>query len=148
MEGSNAPSIENPYRPFLGVKLVHAYPCQNDGADGYNIRYADGYVSWCPKDVFESAYFRLTLENSITMGDVKEFMGDVESHRLDPKTCLVKAEYKTGFVQYNTSSCVDPENYDEEIGRVVGIQKLQDNLFFALGFVLQWGRKGLKATKN
>ena len=27
-----------------------------DKMEGYEVRYADGYISWCPKEVFEEAY--------------------------------------------------------------------------------------------
>lgn len=51
---------------YIGVKIIHAEPCQardDDrrgdypvGADGYRVTYEDGYQSWSPKEVFDSAY--------------------------------------------------------------------------------------------
>ena len=49
---------------FIGVKLVEAEPSpawkdmgeHKTGDPGYKVRYADGYESWSPKDVFEEAY--------------------------------------------------------------------------------------------
>ena len=41
---------------YIGTKLIEAEPAQKYGLDGYNVRYADGYESWSPKDVFEDAY--------------------------------------------------------------------------------------------
>jgi hypothetical protein len=51
---------------FLGMKVVEAepapatdnFPRGNNavGDPGYHIKYPDGYESWCPKDIFESAY--------------------------------------------------------------------------------------------
>ena len=35
--------------------------------DGYHVRYADGYESWSPKDVFEKAYHN--LETGMTFSD-------------------------------------------------------------------------------
>ena len=29
---------------------------------GYHVKYSDGYDSWSPKEVFESAYRKITLE--------------------------------------------------------------------------------------
>ena len=44
---------------YVGTKIVEAWPAQKDGADGYSVKYADGYISWSPKDVFEAAYLPL-----------------------------------------------------------------------------------------
>lgn len=50
-------------RQYIGTKIVMAEhrhelnnPVESDPADGYVIHYPDGYVSWCPKEVFEEAY--------------------------------------------------------------------------------------------
>lgn len=44
---------------FVGTKIIEAWPAQRDGADGYSVKYADGYISWSPQDVFEAAYLPL-----------------------------------------------------------------------------------------
>lgn len=51
-------------RMYIGTKQVEAEPCpawedrgdHKAGDPGYKVRYADGYESWSPKDVFEAAY--------------------------------------------------------------------------------------------
>jgi hypothetical protein len=40
-------------KTYIGVKIVQAEPEAKDGKDGYKVQYEEGYVSWCPKDVFE-----------------------------------------------------------------------------------------------
>lgn len=47
---------------YIGVKVVKAWPqmeCDIEpgrvGRLGYAVQYEDGYVSWCPADVFEAA---------------------------------------------------------------------------------------------
>src|SRR5208337_1449604 len=35
---------------------IVAWPQFKGSADGYGVQYPDGYVSWSPKDIFESAY--------------------------------------------------------------------------------------------
>lgn len=53
---------------YIGVKVVQAKPCtsrefadlmgrpcDSENADGYKVRYEDGYISWCPKAQFEKA---------------------------------------------------------------------------------------------
>lgn len=41
---------------YIGTKQVTAWPEDKDGKAGYGIKYADGYISWSPKDVFEASY--------------------------------------------------------------------------------------------
>lgn len=44
---------------YIGIKQVTAWEQEKDGADGYAVKYSDGYTSWSPKDVFESAYINI-----------------------------------------------------------------------------------------
>jgi hypothetical protein len=41
---------------YIGTKQITAWEQEKDGAQGYAVKYADGYTSWSPKDVFEAAY--------------------------------------------------------------------------------------------
>ena len=45
---------------YYGTKKITAWPCikdgEQDGAQGYAVKYSDNYTSWSPKDVFEEAY--------------------------------------------------------------------------------------------
>lgn len=43
-------------KEYIGIKQVTAWPETRDGKEGYAVKYADGYTSWSPKDVFEAAY--------------------------------------------------------------------------------------------
>lgn len=43
-------------REYYGTKKVTAWEDTKDGNLGYGVKYADGYVSFSPKDVFEAAY--------------------------------------------------------------------------------------------
>lgn len=51
---------------YIGTKMIEAEACpawkdaggHKTGDPGYRVRYADGYESWSPKDVFEAAYRR------------------------------------------------------------------------------------------
>lgn len=45
---------------YYGTKRVTAWEQDKDGKQGYAVKYADGYISWSPKDVFETAYQPLT----------------------------------------------------------------------------------------
>lgn len=41
---------------YYGTKRITAWKQEKDGAAGYAVKYADGYLSWSPADVFEAAY--------------------------------------------------------------------------------------------
>ena len=145
---------------YMGIKLLQAKPMtrgdyniyrgwtipanENPADDGYLVKGSSTYETWSPKDAFEMAYLPLDNDTSITPAVVNGFIANVSASQVDGKTCLVKAQSLTGFMQYETSSCVVPENYDERIGTEVAMKEIKKQLWFALGFVLQWARFGLK----
>jgi hypothetical protein len=135
---------------YVGVKIVFAWPESNKGKPGYAVRYPDGYTSWSPKDIFEAAYLPMGdgNDNTVTpeMVDLftgKEYYGESLP---DGKTTLTSCKTISGFMQYETSSCVDPKNYDAILGSELGLKKIKDTLWKCLGFVVQWGRYGLKGN--
>lgn len=65
-------------KKYVGTKIVTAWPqlnynvgAQNQpGADGYAVKYEDGYISWSPKETFEKAYRAIEGdEQHLTFGD-------------------------------------------------------------------------------
>ena len=137
---------------YVGVKIVFAWPEVKDGKEGYAVKYPDGYTSWSPKEVFEASYLPMGEgnHNTVTQGMITEFIGNgLESSDLpDGKTTLVQCKTITGFMQYETASCVDPKNYDARMGITIGVRKIEETLWKCLGFVVQWGKFGLKATEK
>ena len=146
---------------FIGVKTVEAVPMTaieafnrgyrvpsdlNDSTQGYEVTYSDGYKSWCPKDVFEASYFGLVKKNDgtkILKEDVEAFIGNVDVMTIGDKTTVVNAHTLTGFDMVRHSSCVDPKNYDQELGKKYAMEEVVNNLWAHLGFVLQWAKYGL-----
>ena len=130
---------------YVGVKIVQAWEEEREGRHGYAVKYPDGYTSWSPKQAFESAYLPMGQDPStVTSSMVDLFTGrEYESSTIDEKTTLVKCDTLTGFRQYETSSCVDPKNYDPEIGSEICVDRIKDRIWKYLGFVVQWGRFGL-----
>lgn len=49
----------------------------------------------------------------------------------------VSVRMKNGFVLHETTTCVDPENYDERIGRHICLQRIEEKIWFLLGYALQ-----------
>ncbi len=146
---------------YIGVTMLEAKPMTKgeyikqehreipgDPCDpGYLVKTPDGYWDWVPKDYFEEVYFPLEDPTKISLEDIDRMLSLEEATQIDEKTTLVKANTKTGFVQYEPSSCVDPANYDHDIGIQVGMERIKERVWPFMGFVLSWGRFGLKEKK-
>ena len=135
---------------YIGVKKVTAWPEARDGKAGYAVKYEDGYISWSPADVFERSYFRLDTHegNSLVENDITRFIDSVESTTMGEKTTVAKATLINGYEMVEGSSCVDPKNYNEELGTRIALGKMRDQVWGLLGFVLQWAHKGIKPEEN
>lgn len=148
---------------YIGCKLVEAEEMKLDefnfifkhletdkDTEGYKIVYSDGYTSWCPKEVFEKSYLKLDPNSdlktdvSISQSMVDSFIKDIKVSTIGDKTTLVTATLVNGFEIHGLSSCVDKENYDEEVGRKICLAKIMDQVWNLLGFLLQSAVGGLK----
>lgn len=49
-------------KAYIGSKIILARPQERNGEPGYEVQYPDGYMSWSPKDTFETAYREVTSE--------------------------------------------------------------------------------------
>lgn len=60
---------------YIGTKEILAWVQEKNGKPGYAVKYADGYISWSPKDVFEAAY-RVCEgdQQALTFGDALHFL--------------------------------------------------------------------------
>lgn len=132
---------------YVGVKIIEAWEQEKDGQPGYAVKYADGYISWSPREAFEAAYLPMGLDKSrVSEETVERFLdrGRLRAMELDDKTVLARADTLTGFTQYETSACVDPKNFDFQIGKDICIGRIKETLWKCLGFVVQWGNSGLR----
>lgn len=130
-----------------GYKIGNAHPDDM----GYEVTYPDGYKSWTPRDVADNAYFPLSENNNgtkILKEDVEKFITDVEVMTVGEKTTVVNAHTLTGFDTVRHSSCVDPKNYSEELGKKYAMEEVVNSLWSHLGFVLQWAKYGLNAESK
>lgn len=140
---------------YISVKLIKAEPCKawkdfkghKAGDEGYKLYYPDGYISWCPKNIFEVQYLELENENSITQKDVDNFIEKTETIKMGDKTTVVQATFKNGFSMVSGSSCVEPKNFDMEIGKQCCMEKIKDHVWEFLGFLLQSAKNGFKGDK-
>lgn len=140
---------------YISVKMIKAEPCKAwkdfkghmTGDEGYKIYYPDGYVSWCPKDIFESQYLELEKEDTITQKDVDNFISKFEAIKMGDKTTVTQATLKNGFLMVAGSACVEPKNFDLEIGKQCCMERIKNNIWEFLGFLLQSAKNGFKGDK-
>ena len=132
--------------------LTKGYRVNDKSGDtlGYEITYDSGYKSWSPKEVADAAYFILDEKSDgsrILQEDVEKFITNVDAITVGDKTTVVNAHTLTGFDTVGHSSCVDPKNYSEKLGKKYAMEEIVNSLWAHLGFVLQWAKYGLKGNK-
>lgn len=94
-------------------------------------------------DVTNAEWFKLKSEKStITQEDVNAFIRIVETIKVGEKTTLVTVTLLNGFTLTESSSCVDPANYDHDMGKEICLNKIIDKVWFLLGFLLQSALNG------
>lgn len=79
-------------------------------------------------------------QKRVTIEEVKENMKDVVVRTVEEfgKPCTyVTVRMKNGFTLRESTTCVDPANYDEEIGKKICLEKIEDKVWRLLGYALQ-----------
>lgn len=80
------------------------------------------------------------MKNTVTIEQVKENMQDVIVRTLQDfgKPCTyVTVRMKNGFTLRESTTCVDPANYNEEIGKEICLKRIENQIWFLLGYQLQ-----------
>jgi len=76
----------------------------------------------------------------VTEEEVKNNMKDVIVHtsmEFEKPVTYVTVRMINGFTLRESTTCVDPANYDEEIGKKICLEKIEDKVWFLLGYALQ-----------
>lgn len=151
---------------FIGVKLVDAKPMtrgefyplrgwyiageESPEDPGYMVKYPDGYTSWCPKAEFEKRNISLAADNNtISQKDVDAMIkhihvSEIEPNTLGTKIIIVTATLSNGFTITESSTCVDPQNYDPETGLTCCMERIKNKVRLLLGFLLSCGVNGFQ----
>lgn len=61
----------------------------------------------------------------------------IEGLKIGEKTTVVCATLPSGFEIVESSSCVDPANYDHEIGKQICMKRIEDKMWMLEGYCLQ-----------
>lgn len=156
-------------KTFIGTKIVLATPMtlgaynehqgwkipegQDPQTDGYLVEYTDGgkpnhpdhegYISWSPKDVFENSYH--TLQDKVDYEHINSMIDSLtfQFARIgDTTTTVCEAFLPNGFsVGSGKSACVDPSNFDYELGceyaKENALQDAKQTLWQLEGYLLK-----------
>ena len=78
------------------------------------------------------------MENKVTEKQIDKIIqaGSVEIQDLSDKTTLVKFKTKEGFEIVATSSCVDPKNYNRDVGAKICMDQIKNKLWEYEGYTL------------
>ena len=85
---------------------------------------------------------------TVTPEEVAENMKDVIVRTVVEfgKPCTyVTVRMKNGFTLRESTTCVDPKNYNEEIGKQVCLKCIENKVWYLLGYALQ--ERAFKAGK-
>ena len=77
---------------------------------------------------------------TVTQEEVDENMKDVLVRTVEEfgkPTTYVTVKMKNGFTLRESTTCVDPKNYNEKIGAEICLRKIEDKVWFLLGYALQ-----------
>lgn len=144
---------------YIGFKMIQAEPMNkfafhtlktgettkdfSGDREGYKVVYPDGYISWSPKEVFEKAYMQIGDNFTIVDTNVNDFVTDIEYQQWGDKTTIANATLVNGFILTESSSCVDPANFNMDIGQGICKEKIYNEVWKLLGFLLQTARYGI-----
>jgi len=61
----------------------------------------------------------------------------IESVKMGAKTTVVSCTLPNGFVIVESSSCVDPANYEHKLGTEICLRRIEDKIWAFEGYRLQ-----------
>lgn len=79
------------------------------------------------------------MKNTVTKEMVDANMKDVKCTTItlfDKPCTYVEVRMKNGFTVRETTTCVDPANYNEEIGKEICLKRIENEVWKLLGFEL------------
>lgn len=82
----------------------------------------------------------METKNIVTAEEVKENMKNVLVRTVvefDKLCTYVTVRMKNGFILRESTTCVDPKNYSEEIGKKICLERIENKVWLLLGYALQ-----------
>lgn len=75
--------------------------------------------------------------NKVTLEYIESQIVSQEDWKIGLKTTIILLTLKNGFEVIGKSGCVDPANYNHEIGVKIARERAIDQLWFLEGYALQ-----------
>lgn len=109
-----------------------------------SFRFGNGmHMGWMSYDEFEK-YFKKYEEpkkvtNTVTKEIIEEIMtkSNIIVNTVFDKCTVVSCRLPNGFVIVESSSCVDPNNYDEDMGVEICLDRIENKVWELEGYRLQ-----------
>lgn len=79
-------------------------------------------------------------QNTVTIEQVKAAIIETDIQTIElvgKKHTLVAVKLANGFTIIETTTCVDPDNYSEDIGAGICLAKIESKIWMLEGYVLQ-----------
>lgn len=70
----------------------------------------------------------------LTQEMIEQMIETIEYSKLGKKTTVCLMTLKNGFEIVATSSCIDPKDYDQEVGNKIALEKAMDKLWELEGY--------------
>lgn len=77
------------------------------------------------------------MENTVTIEKIENTILKEDYIKVGLKTVISVLTLKNGFEIIGTSACVDPNNFDFEIGKKYAREKAIDQIWMLEGYLLQ-----------
>ena len=84
------------------------------------------------------------MKNSVTKEQIDKILSEtfIKVEKYGDKTTVLMATLPNGFVIVESSSCVDPKNFDMKIGEQICMEHLENKIWELEGYKLQCEMKG------
>ena len=79
------------------------------------------------------------MKNSVTIEQIDNLIknGEIIVNTIFEKCTLVAVKLSNGFILVESSACVDKDNYNEELGKNICIERIKNKLWELEGYKLQ-----------
>lgn len=79
----------------------------------------------------------MSEQRKLTPADIDAAIKSVEYSKMGEKTSVCLVTLVNGYELIGVSSCVDPANFDPQIGNDLALKKAKDQIWMLEGYVLQ-----------
>jgi hypothetical protein len=89
-------------------------------------------------------------KNTVTVEEIKNLLlnAKVEVKTIFNKCTVVAVQLENGFIITESSACVDPANYDEQLGAEICLKRIENKLWELEGYALQKKLAGGDSNNN